>query len=109
MKTFLIIIAFIGYLLVLLFFLGAVRADSMLAPDSIVSKRYNYDVRCTCGLLFETKETGDERMQGLVSHTLCYDCFMKLHEYNDIFPSEFRINLFMKTVLAKEARAERFA
>jgi hypothetical protein len=88
-------------LLCALFFSVAAQADA-LAPESIVSKKYYYEVRCTCGLLFEVKETDCKENENMVSHTMCYDCFMKDNEYTDVLSFQTRVNLFVSTVLAKE-------
>lgn len=145
MKTFLIFVAFIGYLIVFL----AIRNDhkqielrcayiqkmieiqsrnikenyeyqceklkcidnnfSMLAPESVVSKKYHYEVRCTCGLLFRVKETPYADREGTISHTTCYDCFMKANPYDDRISYKFKVKLFKRTVLAKERAVERCA
>ena len=58
-----------------------------LTPESIIqSKKYYYEVRCTCGMLFDVKETSDPAMNGMISHTICVDCFKKSYEGTGYIP-----------------------
>lgn len=74
-----------------------------LATIKILEKKYYYEIRCTCGLLFDIKETDCAKMNGLVSHTMCYDCFLKSIEgYFEFKPSKKLLdNLYFDTERAK--------
>ena len=78
-----------------------------LAPEHIIEKKYFYEIRCTCGLLFKKQETTDPYMDGKISGTTCYDCFREANKSMDIFSFPILSQLYVETFLAKERQAEK--
>ena len=74
-----------------------------LAPEHLTE--YDYEVRCTCGLLFSTEKTNNKTLSGRISHTMCYDCMIKIYGGYELFDTqkfqEILENMRIKTMLAR--------
>jgi len=77
------------------------KSNNKIIPRQLTEKKYYYEVRCTCGLLFERNECNQD-MDGRISHTICYDCLLKTYEGTAFIPSKaLAVRCYIDTEKAK--------